>query len=532
MIIKGYEEYGEGILKKLIGMFAFALWDNRDRKKRRLFLAKDRLGKKPLFYYYDDERFVFASELKSIIEDETIKRDICLESISSYLSYGYIPAPKSIFKGIYKIMPGYSLICEDGKIKTSQYWDLNYDEMNFSEDYYAKTLLANFEEAVRIRLTSDVPLGAFLSGGIDSSAVVAMMSRFSNKPVKTFTIGFEEQEFNEIPYARIIAERFGTEHHEKIVRPDVISILPKLVWHYDEPYSDSSALPSYYVAKMAKEHATVVLTGDGGDENFAGYERYSRDKIFSKYEAIPDFIRKTVSYSIGLLPLPREHYGLYRKLKRFDELSKMSREDRFINSLIICDDKMKNDLVNQRFSGLDLNSSELIRCELRKNNSHDFLNKMMYSDIKKYLPYDLLVKMDIATMANSLEARSPFLDHKLMEFAASIPSSLKLKGFTKKYILKKSLNKLLPKQILNREKKGFGVPLNAWFMNDLQNLAYNTLLDKETFISEYIRPNGVKNVLDMHSAKRKNNAAIIWSLLWLEIWGRIYIQDRKLKNVY
>ena len=532
VMIHAYEEYGEKCVNFFRGMFTFAIWDNRDKESKRLFIARDRVGKKPLFYYYDKNKFVFASELKSIIEDESIKREIDLEALSLYLSYGYVPAPRSIFKNIHKILPGHYLVCEDGKIRIKKYWDLRYKETNFSEEHYKKLILKELEEAVKIRLISDVPLGAFLSGGIDSSAVVAMMSKLTDKSVKTFTIGFEEQEFDESRYARIVAEKFETDHKEMIVKPDAIKMLPKLVWHYNEPYADSSALPSYYVAKMTRKYVTVALNGDGGDESFAGYERYAQNKMFGYYDIMPLPIRKMICKTANMLPEPKMHKSNYRKLRRFFELSSLSRFDRYVQFMLTCDRKTKMDIAANKLKSVKIDESMTIKNELQKDNASDFLNKMMYADVKRYLPDDLLVKMDIATMANSLEARSPFLDHELMELAASVPPRLKLKGMTKKYILKKALQNTLPKEILHRRKMGFGVPLVNWFRGDLQEFAYNSLMGNNAFISSYLRTEGIKDILNKHKSKRKDNSAIIWNLLWLEMWGRIYVQRRGLSKVY
>lgn len=534
VMIHAYEEYGEKCLNKFNGMFAFAIYDAREvngKKQQKLFLARDRVGKKPLFYYRDEEKFVFASELKSIIEDKGIKREIDLEALSLYLSYGYIPAPKSIFKNIQKLLPAHYLVFENGKIKIKKYWDLAYRETGHPEEYYIKEFLKIFSESVKRRLISDVPLGAFLSGGIDSSAVVAFMSKLGHEPLNTFTIGFEEKGYDERDYARIVADKFNTNHREMIVKPYNLNILPKLVWYYNEPYSDSSALPSYFVANMTRKYVTVALNGDGGDESFAGYPKYALDNLFSYYAHLPSFMRKTLNRSIGLLPEQKTYSGFYHKIKKFNELSKMSREKRFAMYTLVNDEETKSSMISEKIKGLNINAEKDLINKVRSSPPKNFLNKMLYTDIKTYLPYDLLVKMDIATMANSLEARSPFLDYNLMEFAASMPPNLKLRGLAKKYLLKKALKNVLPRGILHRRKMGFAVPLDAWFRDDLEGFAYNTLIEGKTFSSEYIRKDKVKRIIEIHKSKTKDYKPVIWNLLWLEMWGRMYIRGEKLKNV-
>ena len=339
VIIHAYEEYGVDCVGFLRGMFSFAVWDVN---KKQLFLVRDRVGKKPLVYYKDNDRFVFASEIKAIIEDKTIKREVSQEALSNYLGYGYVPAPLTIFKNIYKLLPGHCMIVDNkGNITIKQYWDLQFKETNFSEDYYCKKTLELLEESTKIRMFSDVPLGAFLSGGVDSSAVVAMMAKNSEQPIKTFSIGFEEQEFNELPYARIIAEKFNTDHKEFIVKPDAIKILPKLVWYYDEPFADSSALPSYYLAQLTKKHVTVSLNGDGGDENYAGYDRIKAMNVLKIYKKVPKFARRIINYSVEKLPEKR----IIKSAKRFTNASNYDVNDSYYSFLNMFSDREKDALL-------------------------------------------------------------------------------------------------------------------------------------------------------------------------------------------
>ncbi len=529
VIIHGYEEYGDKIVEKLRGMFAFAVWDS---DKKQLFLARDRVGKKPLFYYADEERFVFASELKAIIQDPTILREINLESVSHYLSYGYVPAPLSIFKDIFKLLPGHYLVVNNqGEVKITKYWDLVFNPSNYSEEYCTERILQELEEATRIRMISDVPLGAFLSGGVDSSAVVALMAKNSSEPIKTFSIGFEESSFDETKYARIVAEKFGTDHKEFIVKPDAIKILPKLVWYYNEPFADSSALPSYYVANITKKYVTVALNGDGGDESFAGYDRYAVNRAMNYYQWIPKLARYPFEQILLQLPEPAMQKNWVDKMKRFINIASCSPEDQYIRLMMTFQNEAKSELCTDKLNHLNVNSMNILRKEFIRSTQLDFQNRLLYVDVKRYLPDDLLVKMDIAAMANSLEARSPFLDHKLMEFAATIPPKFKLNGFEKKYILKKALLPILPKEILYRKKQGFGVPIGDWFRNDLYSYASDILLDQRAISRGYFRADKIKNLLSSHLSKKKNHAGRIWNLLWLELWHRTYVDEISIKHI-
>lgn len=529
VIIHGYEEYGESIVEKLRGMFAFAIWDS---DKKQLFLARDRVGKKPLFYYADEERFVFASELKAIIQDPTILREINLESVSHYLSYCYIPAPLSIFKDIFKLLPGhYMVVNNQGEIKITKYWDLIFNPSNCSEEYCTERILHELDEATKMRMISDVPLGAFLSGGVDSSAVVALMAKHSTEPIKTFSIGFEESSFDETKYARMIAEKFGTDHKEFIVKPDAIKILPELVWYYNEPFADSSALPSYYVANITKKYVTVALNGDGGDESFAGYDRYAVNRAMNYYQWIPKIMRYPFEQVLLQLPEPAMQKNWIDKMKRFINIASCSPEDQYIRLMMTFQNEAKSELCTDKLNNLNVNSMNILKKEFIRSAQLDFQNKLLYVDVKRYLPDDLLVKMDIAAMANSLEARSPFLDHKLMEFAATIPPQFKLNGFEKKYILKKALLPILPKEILYRKKQGFGVPIGDWFRNDLYSYASDILLDQRAISRGYFRTDKIKNILSSHMSRKKNHAGRIWNLLWLELWHRAYLDEMPVKNI-
>ncbi|MBW2999234.1 asparagine synthase (glutamine-hydrolyzing) [Candidatus Woesearchaeota archaeon] len=520
-IVHAYEEYGEDCVKHLRGMFAFSIWDSKNKK---LFLARDRVGKKPIFYFADKERFVFASELKSLLLDDSIAKEIDMTALSHYLTFGYVPAPLSIFKSIKKVMPSHTLTVQDGKISTRKYWDITYKPKLASQQYFKKKLLEELKQAVKLRMISDVPLGAFLSGGIDSSSIVAMMAKLSDEPVKTFSIGFDEEPYSELKYARIVAEKFNTDHKEMVVRPDAAEILPKLVWHYNEPFADQAAVPTYYLSKMTREHVTVALNGDGGDESFAGYPRYVVDKIVRYYNHVPNPMRKAFTYFANKVP-----YTNFRMISRIQKglaAAKMKPEDRYIYVMSYFDEGgLKKEISSEKLNSLKANSNNVLMDHFNECNSSSITNRMMYVDIKKYIPEDLMVKVDIASMANSLEGRSPYLDHNLMEFAATIPPSLKLKGMTTKYILKKALHPLLPEEIIHRRKQGFGMPIAEWFRNDLKELSYELLVGKEARQRGYFNYGKIKQMLDQHVSGKIDYCFKLWSLLWLELWHRIYVDN-------
>lgn len=528
VVLHLYEDMGVDFIKRLFGMFGFALWDE---KNNRLILARDRTGKKPLFYTINKNGLYFASEMKALLMCPDIDREINLEAIHHYLTFEYIPHPMTIYKGIRKLPPAHYLVWESGEIRMERYWDLDYTQKrkkgSFNE--LKEEFLELFEDAVRIRMMSDVPLGAFLSGGIDSSAAVAMMSRFSGMPVKTFSIGFEDQSYNELPFARQVSRLFNTDHHEFIVKPDAAGILPKLIWHYDEPYADSSAIPTYYLAQMTRKEVTVALNGDGGDESFAGYDRYLADRLAGIYARLPGYAGPAfIKWLANTLPCDYRHRGFIRRLKRFVNAMGEPAERRYCRWICFFDNQAKKQLYSQDFASKvrDSDSYKYIEGWYARAAADGFLDKTLYVDVHTYLPDDLLVKVDIATMAHSLEARSPFLDHRVMEFAASLPESLKLKGWRKKYFLKRAFKGILPEEILKRPKTGFGVPLDAWFRNDLRDMAYDVLLSRKAIERGYFRTVEVRNLLDTHCEKTADHSYRIWALLVLEMWHLQFANTR------
>jgi len=524
VIIHLYEEWGTDCLKFLRGMFALAIWDE---KREILFLARDRVGQKPLCYMESNGQLIFASEIKAILQVPDIPREVNPEATHHYLTYQYVPAPLTMFKNIKKLPPAHFLVWDKGGIRIERYWQLSFRPgRTMGGEDCRERLLYLFEEAVKLRLVSDVPLGAFLSGGVDSTAVVGMMSRLSNRAVKTFSIGFEEKAYNELPFARLAAKHFKTEHHEFIVRPEALKILPKLIWHYNEPFADSSAIPTYYVAEKTREYVTVALNGDGGDESFAGYPRYRAVKLAEYYQKMPVYLReKLIGRLVEKLPSSAEAKTFVRRLKRFLEAISLSPERRYARWICFFDDRMKEGLytsdMKQATKGID--SFKHLEDVYQQADGANFLAKTLYVDMATYLPDDLLVKVDIATMANSLEARSPFLDHKLIEFAASLPSELKLKGLTGKYILKKALKDLLPLPIRRRKKMGFGVPISNWFRNELKGYLQEVLLDKHSLKRGYFQEDYIRRLLNEHGQGHSDHGNRLWALLNLELWQRMFI---------
>ncbi len=530
VILHAYEEWGVECLDLFRGMFAFAIWDSR---LQRLFLARDRLGKKPLVYFSQNGRFAFASEIKALLQVPNPGRKINDIAIHHYLTYQYVPSPDTIFQGIKKLPPAHYLLYDRaGKITIERYWKLNfnrnsqvYSDIGELED----RIRTELEESVKVRLISDVPLGAFLSGGVDSSLVVGMMAKMNRKPVKTFSIGFEEEEFDELKYARLVSKYFATEHHEFIVEPNALEILPKLVWYYNEPFADSSAIPTYYVAKMTKDYVKVVLSGDGGDENFAGYPRYLRSQWVASFIRLPEKLRKT------LLPRLLRKFSAFHwrentmnRLADFVESLSQDQANNYAEQIKIFNRREKENIYTEDFTksieGID--PLDFLANKFEESDSESLLDSLLYLDTNTYLPEDLLVKVDIATMVNSLEARVPFLDHKLMEFVATIPSGLKLRGTVAKYILKETFKEFLPEIIFKRRKMGFGVPVSRWFRNELKDYIYQILLDRRTISRGYFKREGVERLLNDHITLRYDHSARIWALLFLETWFRVFI-DRE-----
>jgi len=525
VIVHLYEEHGTDCLRLLRGMFAFAIWDG---PRRQLFLARDRLGKKPLSYQHDAHALRFASEAKAILQDPEVQAAPDPVSVSQYLTFGYVPSPASAFQGFRRLPPGHFLTCRDGRVEVMRYWRLRRDrKTQRPEEEWCREIVGRLEEAVRLRMISDVPLGAFLSGGIDSSAVVALMSRASSGPVKTFSIGFEEPEYDELAYARQVAQRFGTEHHELVVRPDAAAILPKLAWHYDEPFGDSSAVPTYYVAQMTRQYVTVALNGDAGDESFGGYDRYVANLLAASFDRWPGagLFRHAIRWGLRLLPQSGTRTSVLYRGRRFLDGLADAPERRYARWLCHFYGDRKAELCTPEFlaaaGGTD--ALEILLAAYRESDAPDFGDATLGVDVGLYLPDDLLVKVDIASMAHALEARSPFLDHEFMEFAATIPFDLKVRGRVKKYILKRALAGLLPDQILHRPKMGFGVPIDHWLRHELRDMAYDTLLSTQATGRGYFRQDTIQRMLDEQATRKVGWHYLLWTLLMLELWHLRFI---------
>jgi asparagine synthase (glutamine-hydrolysing) len=516
-VVHLYEEYGENCFARLRGMFAIVLWDSRQRK---LFMARDRVGKKPLFYCSDRKRILFGSELKALLAANGFSRDLDPHALSDYFSFGYIPAPKTIYRAVRKVLPGhYVVVSSDGSLCEKSYWELSFQETeDCTEAEWCEQIRHQLCEATRIRLMSDVPLGAFLSGGVDSSSIVAMMAHLMNQPVTTCSIGFDVPEFDESKYARQVAEQFHTEHHEQVVQPDALAIVDKLAWHYDEPFADSSAIPTYYVSGIARQYVTVALGGDGGDENFAGYRRYLFDAMENRLRAhVPARIRSGI---FG--PLGRWYPGLawaprvFRAKATFQSLARKPLEGYF-NSISVFrpDEKSKLFLEGFRNQLKDYDSIEVLRYHYDRADTEDPLSRIQYVDIKTYLPDDILTKVDRASMAVSLEVRAPLLDHRLMEMLARIPSSLKLRGREGKYIFKKAMEPTLSRDTLYRRKQGFAVPLARWFRNELKEMARATIFDAPDGILDL---RYLEKIWTEHQRGTLDRSAYLWAVLMFRKW--------------
>ena len=522
-ILHAYEEYGTDCVRHLRGMFAFAIWD---KKNGSLFIARDRVGKKPLFYSHTEAgNFVFGSELKTLLTHGEISRDIDHVALDAYLTFGYVPEEFCIFKDAKKLAPGHFLIFKDGKVDTQKYWDFDYSgnaEIK-SEEEYIEALREKIRDAVKVRLISEVPLGAFLSGGVDSSSIVGLMSEILEKPVKTFSIGFNEDSFNELKYARIAAKHFNTEHHEFTLTPDFVEIVDDLVWHFDEPFSDSSALPTYMVSKMARDFVTVVLSGDGGDELFAGYTRYVIDRERSGLEKLPSALRRNVLRPVSRA-LPHGARG-----KNYLYNASLDATDRYIDSVSQFNTPRRGYLYSADFKAKlngDFGRGEALFQTLAGSVSTDSqVDRLLYLDSKTYLPGDILTKVDRMSMAASLEARVPLLDHELIEFVVGMPAELKLKGLETKYIFKKAMEGIVPREILHREKQGFGVPIGDWINAQLKDRIYSDLTDRKTIERGYFDAAYIKTLLDEHRKGRRDHSHAVWVLWMLELWHRRYIDN-------
>jgi len=520
-IVHLYEEHGEDLVHHLRGMFALAVWDAGEG---RLLLARDRAGKKPLYYRDESGQLAFASELKALSLVDGGAREVDPVAVHHYLTYQYVPAPWSILRGIQKLPPGHLLTWQGGRVKERRYWTLDFSPAPaMSELEAAERTRELLLEATRIRMVAERPLGAFLSGGIDSSAVVAAMARVSKQPVKTFSIGFDDARFDERTHARTVAQRYGTDHHEFVVGTSALDVLPTLAWYFDEPFADSSAIPSFFVAQLSRQHVTVALNGDGGDELFGGYTRYARFMQWERFY-FPQAARPCLQHLGRWLVSTAPPGSRLRRAGRAVTVLSETQQRRYARMMSYFTPEEKNDLYTTwlREATNTTDSYELIERAFDASRAVGRVNQLMDVDVNTYLPGDLLVKVDISTMANSLEARSPFLDHHLMEWAARLPAELKLRGGTTKYLLKKSLEDWLPHEVLYRPKQGFGVPLAHWLRTDLKDVAWDVLTDRTAKARGLFRPEAVRAMLKEHDAG-EDHARRIWALMQFEVWHRRFV---------
>lgn len=535
-VLHTYEEYGEDCLFRMRGMYTFAIWD---AMQRTLFLATDRLGIKPLYYTQVGDTFLFASELKAILQYPMVEREIDFASLDEYLRYCYVPAPRTIFKGIHRLLPAHCLTIQEGQLNIRRYWGLRFKpDYGRSEAEWIEATRRLLRQCVSEELESDVPLGALLSGGIDSSSIVAFMSQVNPRPVQTFTIGFntggrDYGHYDETPYARQVAQRFGTVHHQMIVQPKVLDVLPKIVWHFDEPFANVTAIPTWYLCQVARQHVTVTLAGAGGDEDFGGYPRYLATRILATYFALPPVLRDGLLKRLAqAIPQKADGYSILNRVQRFFLGADANPEATYRNWVSFWPPGFAVTLYTPH-----------VRCELARQQNPtvmdtllaepgdgDLLNRILYADIKTYLSDNLLTYSDRMASAHSLEMRVPFCDHRLVEFAATIPPDLKLKGFSLKYVLKKALEGLLPHEVLYRRKQGFSVPLGYWFQNELLPLAKVSLSPERVKRRGYFNPSMIQTMLGEHVAGKVDHSARLWVLIIFELWHTLYLDQNILEE--
>jgi asparagine synthase (glutamine-hydrolysing) len=524
-IVHLYDEYGVDCLQHLRGMFAIAIWDTLDKT---LFLARDRVGKKPILYSHQKNGdLIFGSEFQALLKHPSVSREVDYEAIDSYLSYLCVPAPMTAFKQIRKLEPGHWLRWQDGEIETKRYWLPDFSKkIKISEQEAIEETTRILRESTRLRMISEVPLGAFLSGGVDSSTVVALMAQESSTPVKTFSIGFEEQDYSELKYAKKVAKHVGAEYHEFIVRPNALDVLPTLVEHYGEPYADPSAIPTYYVSRETRKYVTVALNGDGGDESFVGYERHVAMKYAEVYRRLPDVLRnRLIEPAFASISSSTDFRNRFSRFQRFLRSASMPKAERYFGWMSTFDDDAKSELLTSEFVTQTARSEPItfLSKYFINSNGKGVVDATLMADLMTYLPNDLLVKVDIASMANSLEARSPFLDHKLIEFAASLPESVKQQGRDTKSLLKKVAARLVPNDVIYRQKMGFALPIKHWLSNEMREFTRNILLSEQFARRGMFNTAVVERLLDEQDRDIRDNSWKIWSLLMLELWFQQFI---------
>lgn len=525
IILHCYEEYGDDFIKYLRGMFAFSLYDEVDRK---LILGRDRIGIKPLYVYEDDEKIIFGSEIKAILKRGNLDTTLDFQALDMFLSLEYIPAPYSIFKRVRKVPPGHMLIIGQDGTAQKRYWDVDrVDKLNYGgEEEILEALREQLSDSVKSHLLSDVPVGAFLSGGIDSSSIVTYMAKHYDKAIKTFSIGFEDSSYNELEYARMIAKRCGTDHHELVLQPNIINLVEELLKFIDEPFGDFSIFPTYLVSKLAREHLKVVLSGDGGDELFAGYDTYLADKVYQYYKSIPSAARNLIDDFARRLPPRPQKKGFVNIMKRYIEGAGLPEKLHHTRWMIFLDEAEKQKLYSDNLlSELDIERTyDIILQHFKRTGYDEHLDRELYVDLKTYLSDDILVKVDRMSMANSLEARVPFLDHKVVEFSFSIPAKLKMKNYRRKYILKKSMEGVIPSEILQKKKEGFSIPIKNWLRNELKPMMYDVLNRDSIRRDNFFKWDHLEAMMNNHVVGVENNSHKLWALMVFKIWHNHYLE--------
>src|SRR6267143_3377247 len=525
VIVHLYEDFGDECVQHLRGMFGLAVWD---APRRRLFLARDRLGIKPLYFTQAGGRLVFGSEIKAILQHPGVQANLSLEGLNNFLSLKYVPSPQTMFEGIYALPPGCCLTCDESGVKVRRYWDLSFANQChvLPEEAYAEQLAELLRECVKLHLVSDVPFGAFLSGGLDSSTIVALMTEFLNEPVKTYSVGFEGdvEEFSELPYARMVAKKYHTDHHEVLIQPsDLINLSEKVVWHLDQPIADDACLANFMVAELASRDVKMVLTGEGGDELFAGYARYAGERLSPLFQRLPRSAKSMAVRLSGQIPgLRRQKLALYA-LCQPDEVN------RLVNWFPLFNSEAKHTLLSEDFQqALNGSGASAVFAEhLARTDAIDPINRMLYVDTKLWLPDDLLARGDKTSMAASLEGRVPLLDHKLVEFAASLPPHLKVKGLTRKYLLRKVAQAWLPPEIISRKKKGFPMPMSLWFRKEARSFLRDALSPSTLHRRGLFNPPFVEKLLRDHETGFADHGSLLWGLLSIELWHRVYIDSHR-----
>jgi asparagine synthase (glutamine-hydrolysing) len=520
VIVHGYEEWGDGCFARMDGMFGIAIWDTRNRT---LLLARDRFGEKPLFYAESAGGLIFASELKSLLAVPDFPLVVDPEAVRAYVCFGYVPAPGSIFRGVRKLPPGHFLRLVDARSIVESYYRLDFGPKHLLTEAEAEEELARLlDRAVASRLVSDVPFGAFLSGGLDSSVVVALMARHMNQPVRTFSIGFREDAYNELSDARRVARHLGTEHHELLVEPDAVDLLQRLVWYLDEPFADSSAIPTFLVARLAREQVKMVLTGDGGDETFAGYTRYLRYLDLERAGVIKPLAATAADWVGRFVPGATGY-----RLRRIAERLRLPFPDSYLSGVALTRADVADSLLGEAVRAGSANHYAGLAAAAGNAAGLEQLDRCISIDFASYLPDDILVKLDRMAMANSLEGRAPFLDHKVVDFAVRLPRDLRIRGRRGKHILRRVAARWLPREVLEKPKQGFAIPLGQWFRGPLRDMAADLIASDSFRDRGLLDQRAARRYLDGHVAGEADYGEILWLTLSIELWARRYLDERK-----